>query len=993
MITLTQAERLVRKIAEVTGEPASDTQMAKLAQDYSDLCRGANLRLEQCAIMIEAGQFLPALQLAETPPPLLDLITVLSFRQSSDWRNYCQRHQLPWTEPFYDKYVRLLSSTYNRGIAGDHPFYRDYRRAVMHSDDDRAISILRVIARLNPSDENTKEELKRLEGKLLRGQLENLRQILAKGDDAAVQAQVAQIEASGLPVPSAHPVWQQAQGVRCQQLLRRAEDFRQQDAWQDAEVLMEEIHVIATQYKAQMPADAAECCASLESWTKAQRAAFTDDQDFQRAVSALEHEVKTIESKQATDPRPRLAELTSLSNSLAAKSSEAQRFNRPLDQSLTTRCQQCQDWLQNGMKKANRKRLVATIAVMLLVVGAISAAVFFVSVWSQQRELVRHLEELRTSHRVPEMEDVLKTIPPRWKTEPPVADEIAKAINFLASEYALERTFNSNMSRLRQLSNGDFQGGAAETGALRKQCEDSLAKLAPGLQPTNRSALDAWDSKWQAFRNAMLSKHLDHSDQIAPFLQGTNGYVVVRDALDMLQSDETIMEPWITKPPELDTNLRARFIEMVDKIADWKDKCEYWTNAQSNLLGAQSLDQYLNCLDELALSPFANEAQRHGAARIKSLGIDEASLLGELILPNHRSEWPSLTNLDTWQTNLMPKAPITTNESRVYAILRDDKNMYDIWSYKLTAVPNTPYRTHIIYVQGSLTNDPQRIGHMVGMVYDTEDKDTPTDHVAYVRKPYSDLDYSSFDKLKTNQESVTYDHLELTNLIGGETGDYQKPILQLLDQLNQEKSSAVFRAIVSLRLFALADLRRREWGLVWCPDAAKHIQAIKDLGAQSLRSGDWMIPSVRDKMTPSGETIENALSKHFTAACAVSLEKQARFLQELTHDACAAGFAFAGFVESDGRPVLRPISPYDPSWSDPDYWGWDNGHTPSVALLFRKTTGGNALLKITDPLPFTPLFVFQGDRQRLVNHAAVDATYPASQVEDVLPRFFVQSQK
>src|ERR1035441_2942693 len=147
MITITQAERLVRKIAEMAGQPVSDTQTAKLAQEYTDLCRAANRRLEQCAIMIEAGQFLQALQLAETPPPLLDLITVLGFRQAAEWRAYCQTHQLPWSEPFYDKYVRLLNSTYGKGIASDHPFYRDYRRAVMKNDDEHALSILRVIAR------------------------------------------------------------------------------------------------------------------------------------------------------------------------------------------------------------------------------------------------------------------------------------------------------------------------------------------------------------------------------------------------------------------------------------------------------------------------------------------------------------------------------------------------------------------------------------------------------------------------------------------------------------------------------------------------------------------------------------------------------------------------------------------------------------------------------------------------------------------------------
>ena len=163
------------------------------------------------------------------------------------------------------------------------------------------------------------------------------------------------------------------------------------------------------------------------------------------------------------------------------------------------------------------------------------------------------------------------------------------------------------------------------------------------------------------------------------------------------------------------------------------------------------------------------------------------------------------------------------------------------------------------------------------------------------------------------------------------------------------------------------------------------------MGAQNLKSGDWMIPSKRDP-------IENALNNYFTAACAVSLDEQARFLQELTHDACATNFAFAGFVETNGRPVLRPVGPFDPRWSDPDYWGWDS-HTASVTLLFRKTSGGKPLDKIAEPLPFTPLFVFKGDRQKLVNRAAKDsgvakdAAYPPSQVEAILPLFFRQSRE
>ena len=201
MMTLSQAERLIRKIDELIGQPGLETQAAKLAQDYAELARAATRRLEQCVIMIENGQDLQALQLAETQPPLLDLLTLLDFRQGQAWRVYCQQHNLPWVEPFYDKHVRLLNATYGKGITSDHAFYRDYRRALMLGDEKRALPILRVIVRLNPGDQNWGLELKRLEGKAVQGTLEELGKMLAAGEVPAALAKLEQIEAAGLPVP------------------------------------------------------------------------------------------------------------------------------------------------------------------------------------------------------------------------------------------------------------------------------------------------------------------------------------------------------------------------------------------------------------------------------------------------------------------------------------------------------------------------------------------------------------------------------------------------------------------------------------------------------------------------------------------------------------------------------------------------------------------------------------------------------------------------
>ena len=44
MTTLNQVERLIRRITEAITHPAADPQIAKLAQEYADLCRGATRR-------------------------------------------------------------------------------------------------------------------------------------------------------------------------------------------------------------------------------------------------------------------------------------------------------------------------------------------------------------------------------------------------------------------------------------------------------------------------------------------------------------------------------------------------------------------------------------------------------------------------------------------------------------------------------------------------------------------------------------------------------------------------------------------------------------------------------------------------------------------------------------------------------------------------------------------------------------------------------------
>jgi hypothetical protein len=70
-----------------------------------------------------------------------------------------------------------------------------------------------------------------------------------------------------------------------------------------------------------------------------------------------------------------------------------------------------------------------------------------------------------------------------------------------------------------------------------------------------------------------------------------------------------------------------------------------------------------------------------------------------------------------------------------------------------------------------------------------------------------------------------------------------------------------------------------------------------------------------------------------------------------------------------------------------EYWGWGSG-SRSAVLLLRKSGAGTTFEQLAEPMPYTPLFIFNGDRQRLLLDTGRSLSYPASQMAGNLPPFF-----
>ncbi len=796
----------------------------------------------------------------------------------------------------------------------------------MENDDARAFSILRVIARLNPSDANTKEELKRLEEKLLRVKLESLRQVLANGDSRQYPDGLgSNWKPPACPFPLPIPSGSKPRSLAASKCCGARRILRQQDAWQEAELVVEEIHALATRYNVRLPEADADVWTELEQWTTQKRAAYASEQDFQRALSALEYEVNSISSQRAAGVNLAKAAATVGLNSLTQKRQEAERFGPVLPPDVIEQCEACGDWLRQQIQLANRRARILAAVTTLVILGGIAAAIPYVLNKARQEEFALQLSRLESARKLNELQKMRAGIPDSWKSNSQVAAALTKAQEFVAREEEWEHIFDAQMAGLTQIAAAGFRDALAQVPTDRANAEAALTQLAPELQPPAKSELDSWDNRWQSFRNAELAGLLNHAEETAEILNPTNGVEKVTVTLGQIGAMLAQAAPLEAQPPALQQALLDRLGVLSNKVDNWAPTAEKWEQVQGALSNASSLDQYLVALDQLPLSPFATPAQKSAVANVDHLHLNEETLLGQLLLPENPAAWNTLTNVTSWSDSLMPEQP-TAAEKDLYFKLRDDKIVRDVNAYQLiaNARPNNPFQSHDIFVQGTMA--PDNAGQQSGLVHD------PTifrDTLHFVHTAYSDWDYIKVKRLYRTLEGDCYEHLGLGELIDPNTGNYQKPILQLFDQLNKEaKASSIFRAYVTLKLLAVAEARPNEWGFQWCPGLPAHLQTLTNLGANELQSGDWLVPE-------RSERLERPLQEYFARATSVPLEKQARFLQQLAHDTCAKGFTFAGFIDSTGRPILR--SPPSPA---AELCGWSllwRGHHP---LAPRRGRGG-----------------------------------------------------
>lgn len=976
-MTPVEADSLVRRIAEFLKDPADESQVAALAHAYAEECRLVNQRLDQCAAILAAGDPQQALQLAEAPTPLLDLVTLLAFREARAWRAHCQAHELPVPPTFPEKTVRQLNALCASGSARQHAAYADYRTAMFRRDDLAALAALRVIAHANPADSNALQELPKVEERIRQAALGRLQQLVDRQDAPAVAAELERIEALLLSSPPRGGVWIEAQRLRCRHLIRQLTELHEEDAGESAAALLEWIESLRDQHRLDLPPEDSREIDRIRVWIGQQREAAAVSASCEEAVSGITRQLDASAEQWRSARSRSLGDLRGCLGSLTRLHEELARLGRSLPDSLQPRFDQVVRSLNFEIHRRTRRRRNAALgAVTLLAVlaagfGALHLARF------RAEQLASSLDRMVAAREVVSADRLLARIhssgpsPDRW---PALQAAVLSGQSLVDRERQLKDGFDAILNRLAAAERDGF--GSVNPASVEEQArlaEERWAELAADFQGEAKTRLLSFRHAWEAHlhearaeRDDIFRRHLAQAEERAACLRYEAGPEEVQECLMNLRP---VLDQLGTLAAAESASLRLapalsdRYATIAARSEGFAREVEAWDTFQPLLRRPVSLESHLAAVEWARDAKFIDAAPARAAMDMLSFEPSLANLVLGLLFPG-LSEVPPQDLLQE-PLSLSP-AKVLEAERLLWTQLCDDEIIHRLRRCELRVLSpgGGTLSRRFVWSKGTVDGSPGLT--QAGSIYDPWESRTA---VVFRRHVYRRSEAEIHD-LGAASESAAFARAGLSDLIDGATGRYRRPMLQCLDLLNTEtEASPVFRAFVALRLHRLMEFQPDAWGLAWAPAARAHRQRLIELGAGEIQSGDWLVPDVNDRLAAR-------LEDHFRLARQFSYVRQAIRLQPAIRHALREGFSFAGFVDASGHLVLA-----DPRLGPRELWGWRKD-TRAPGRVLRAESTGIPHGPVAAALPWTPVFAFRGEISAILRP---DAAWPSAEEAAMRP--------
>ncbi len=676
-MNLTEAERLVRRIESYLKSPDESLQPSTLAENFTQVMQEANSRIITCQRIIRGGDSAQALQLAEAPPAVLDLINCLAFRKSKDWTNLCQKNNWKTPEPVDREAVKTLQEAYAQGIKADHDFFKQYRGAVLRRDWKKAYNALESILKAQPEDEKYQSEAARLRKQILNDLINPLGKAVEQENFSEVLRLSDEIESLNFVTFNktiSDPIWEKSLALRCSALLDKAVTSKNSNAWQEALAATDQVNDLQIQYNLTLSPQMAENLRALRNWGTSEAKENELANAHASLVSELQHMLQLVEEKQTASVNLNLEERKLELDKLAKKWREIEVSGREVPEALQDRYMRIVTLLRGQITRKHRVRRNVGIAgafALLIFAGII---VFFILQNQKASGLTADLKQLIQDRKVQASEALAKRIRDQHSSllkKSNLAATLDQVSPFCEKEKKLKADLLLRIDTAASWAKEGFEKYPSEkVQAELDECSSSINNLAKEFQNEATQALGAVSSEWdlyidkvgenrnRKFTSLLAGAETELNDANKLLNPQTADAAMLRITPMVDQLDKLL--PSNLKQEKIRSDLVERFGVMTNKLANLTKELSRWKNGDKQQVTADQLPDYLSGIEEMSATKFSTEAQKAAIQKVLSLDITKDTLIKSLLLPenNQQKAWTKFKDNPEFQiapSSLAPK--------------------------------------------------------------------------------------------------------------------------------------------------------------------------------------------------------------------------------------------------------------------------------------------------------------------------------------------------
>lgn len=836
-----------------------------LALAYANQCREVNARLGKIALMLEGGGEIQALQLAEQAPSVVEAALALSFGGEGAWQDYCRSHGHEVGPVVDARSLEALLAVQGKGLASNHPLYRDYRAAVSSRDDDRALNLIRVIARLNPGDENAAKELKRLQRKYLQAALTELRDSLAADGDALLAAMRKVEDVGAAEDYEKLPEWRQAADLRNRhrrvaawqrmpELLRLAEEQLAQGEWRQAAVSHGEYGMLAGSYGYnEATAGLAERARAIGAELDQHRAEAARTAEVRHLLGQLARIAETVETQ--AQPPGGLAPATA--------APLLDDFNRKLRQFESLHGEFPDDGTQErieaalaqltrfleGVRRRKRLRLVSGLALAVAVLMAATGFGILALVASGQAALLASLRGRDAVSGVRELVRRIQSDESLLLKFSGLATEVAQAQRWLAAMDASAAIVADELRDLEDARREEFAALASPDLHAKLAAVTGLVSTLPGESGTEAAArltLIRTEADW-----VLAARQQENDTDARAAVERWTGRLAQVDSKDsaaavgqVFESAADELSPFLDLAAQTEPILRlpavttAMMGELEAKVRSAEQRVAAVASAQTALKQSETAAAYRAALTELAACEFAEGA---AAKRVLAAWPSDAGLKAVLVFNGDQAALEAAAK-DAMGPLPIPAAADARDRDLIARLTGSDllNNLWEVeWKngkgVKLACLSRGPVeRDGRAGWKGMFAPYPQLVS-------------VPPNFKRNV------IPSAGGNILAANRPTATATlmaKLKLPELLDASGIGFRASVLPLVDRVaNDTQAKPLAKAYLLSQLFRLLENHPpTEWGLHYCPGLVAEIKAFQalELKAPALESA-WLLAKEPDE--------------------------------------------------------------------------------------------------------------------------------------------------